>query len=114
MLDYRSKGRRFDPRPGHGDFLRVRDKWRPTEITHTCIRTPLVSFQGILVLLRILGRIQYGGRACHKEQVRYIIHLYCLAVQAGFYSDVEECSNIDRRVPGSILGWGMEIFFKSP
>ena len=23
--------------------------------------------------------------------VRYIIHLYCLAVQAGFYSDVVEC-----------------------
>ena len=22
---------------------------------------------------------------------RYIIHLYCLAVQAGFYSDVVEC-----------------------
>ena len=23
---------------------------------------------------------------------RYIAHLYCLAVQAGFYSDVVECS----------------------
>ena len=34
-------GPRFDPRPGHGNFLRVRDKWRPTEITHMCIRTPV-------------------------------------------------------------------------
>ena len=42
--------------------------------------------------------------------VRYIIHLYCLAVQAGFYSDVVECLTVDRRVPGSIPGWGMEIF----
>ena len=25
--------------------------------------------------------------ACHRVLVRYIIHLYCLAVQAGFYSD---------------------------
>ena len=45
---------------------------------------------------------------------RYIIHLYCLAVQAGFYSDVVECSTIDRKVSGSILGREMEIFFKSP
>ena len=28
---------------------------------------------------------------CHRVLVRYIIHLYCLAVQAGFYSDVVEC-----------------------
>ena len=40
------------------------------------------------------------------------MHLYCIAVQAGFYSDVVECSTIDRRVPGSILGWGMEIFLR--
>ena len=41
-----------------------------------------------------------------------MIHLYCLAVQAGFYSDVVECSTLDRRVPGSILGWDMEIFLR--
>ena len=41
--------------------------------------------------------------------VRYIIHLYCLAAQAGFYSDVVECSPIDRNVPGSILGRGMNF-----
>ena len=29
---------------------------------------------------------------------------------AGFYSDVVECSTLNRRVPGSILGRGMEIF----
>ena len=110
MLDYRSKGPRLDPQAGHGDFLRVRDKWRPTEITHMCIRTPSVSFPVILVLLRIRGRIQYGGGECHRVKVRYIIHLYCLAVQAGFYSDVVECSTIDQKVPGSILRQGMEIF----
>ena len=45
-----------------------------------------------------------------KVKVRYLIHLYYLAVQAGFYSDVVECSTIDRRVPGSILGRDKEIF----
>ena len=43
---------------------------------------------------------------------RYIIHLYCLAVQAGFYSDVVECSSIDRKVLSSILGLGMDIFLR--
>ena len=38
-----------------------------------------------------------------------MIHLYCLAVQAGFYSDVVECSPQDRKIPGSILGWGMDF-----
>ena len=40
----------------------------------------------------------------------YITHLYCLAVQAGFYSDMVECSPQDRKVLGSILGRGMEFF----
>ena len=39
VLDFRTKGPRFDPRPGHEFFLSVRDKWRPTEITHLRIRT---------------------------------------------------------------------------
>ena len=41
-----------------------------------------------------------------------MIHLYCLAVQAGFYSDVVECSPQDRKVSGSILGWGMMDFLR--
>ena len=41
-----------------------------------------------------------------------MIHLYCLAVQAGFYSDVVECSPQDGKVPGSILGRDMEIFLR--
>ena len=41
-----------------------------------------------------------------------MIHLYCLAVQAGFYSDVVECSTTDRSVPGSFLGRDMEIFLR--
>ena len=47
---------------------------------------------------------------CHRGYVRYIIHQSCLAVQASFYSDAVECSTLHRRVPGSILGRGMEIF----
>ena len=41
---------------------------------------------------------------------RHIIHLYCLTVQAGFYSDVVECWTLDQNVPGSIPSQGMEIF----
>ena len=31
---------------------------------------------------------------CFVTGYRYIIHLYCLAVQAGFYSDVVECRTL--------------------
>ena len=34
----------------------------------------------------------YGGE-CHGA--RYKIHFYCLAVEAGFYSDVVECLPVD-------------------
>ena len=33
-----------------------------------------------------------------KQSLRYIIHLYCLAEQAGFYSNMVECSPLDGRV----------------
>ena len=36
--------------------------------------------------------------------VRYNTHLYCLAVQAGFYSDAVECLTATQEDPGSILG----------
>ena len=42
-----------------------------------------------------------------------MIHMHCLAVKAGFYSDVVEGETIDRKVLRSILGWGMEIFYES-
>ena len=90
-------------------------------MTHKCIRTLFVFFftvilvlmrirgrsqrrgRGgtvILVLMRIRGRSQRrgrggggggGGREFHTVKVRYIIHLYWLAVQADFCSDVVEC-----------------------
>ena len=41
-----------------------------------------------------------------------MIHLYCLAVQAGFYSDVVEGSTIDRWVPGSILSRGIKVLLR--
>ena len=37
---------------------------------------------------------------------RYNTHLYCLAVQAGFYSDLVECWLRMLAVPGSILDRG--------
>ena len=35
---------------------------------------------------------------------RYVAHLYCFAVQAGFYGDVVECLFHRQRVAGSIIG----------
>ena len=49
-----------------GDRVLICDKWRSTYMTSMCIRTPQVSFPVILVLLRIRGRIQYGGGECHR------------------------------------------------
>ena len=37
--------------------------------------------------------VQFGGGECHGA--RYINHFYCLAVEAGFYSDVVECVPVD-------------------
>ena len=37
--------------------------------------------------------VQFGGGECHGD--RYITHFYCLAVEAGFYSDVVECLPVD-------------------
>ena len=34
-----------------------------------------------------------GRRICSRD--RYITHFYCLAVEAGFYSDVVECLPLD-------------------
>ena len=39
------------------------------------------------------GEVQFGGGECHGA--RYIRHFYCLAVEAGFYSDVVECLPVD-------------------
>ena len=43
---------------------------------------------------------------------RYIIHLYCLLVQASFYSNVVECWPLDQRVPGSIPGGQESVTFR--
>ena len=40
-----------------------------------------------------MDEVQFGGGECHGA--RYISHFYCLAVEAGFYSDVVECLPVD-------------------
>ena len=37
--------------------------------------------------------VQFGGGECHGD--RCITHFYCLAVEAGFYSDVVERLPVD-------------------
>ena len=54
--------------------------------------------------LRFGDESKTGGGIC--SIIRYNTHLYCLAVQAGFYSEAVECWTCVRRVAGSILSWG--------
>ena len=41
----------------------------------------------------------------YNSSARYNTHLYCLAVQAGFYSDAVEYW-ISTQDPGAIFDWG--------
>ena len=70
----RSKGPSSIPGRGMDIVLRVRDKWRPTEITHMGIKTPYVSLPVILILLRI-QYFQYEEKESHRVLVRDIKYL---------------------------------------
>ena len=56
------------------------------------------------VKLRFGDKSINGGGKCGN--VSYNTHLFCLAVEAGFSSDVVECWLRMLKVPGSILGRG--------
>ena len=51
--------------------------------------TVILSIQNIC--LKIMGKKKMYN--CSRD--RYITHFYCLAVEAGFYSDVVECLPLD-------------------
>ena len=65
VLDCRSKGPRFDPRPGHGDFLRVRD----TKITHA--RVYIVVF---------MNRSQQHFRSKNAWRNFYLAKIYVFSI----------------------------------
>ena len=56
------------------------------------------------VKLRFGDKSKMEGGIC--GYVSHNTHLFCLAVQAGFYSNVVECWLRMLKVPGSILGRG--------
>ena len=45
-----------------------------------------------LLKLRFEDESKIGGGICSSD--RYMMHYYCLAVQAGFYSNIVECSPV--------------------
>ena len=47
-----------------------------------------------LLKLRFVDESYNGGGICSSDS--YMMHLYCLAVQAGFYSDAVECWPVTR------------------
>ena len=81
MLDFCGEGRGFDPRPGQ-----VRRFIRSIHVVSN-VNMSLISSD---------SRSPRNSRTSfnvEKENVTgytYIAHLYCLEVQAGFYSDVVE------------------------
>ena len=54
--------------------------------------------------LRFEDEFKNGRGICCR--VRYNTHLYCLVIQASFYSDAVECLILMRRVAGSIFSRG--------
>ena len=102
VLDFCAEGRWFDPWLGQDrrNFSSPVTFGAPTLLTHMCIKPPWVSFPVILVLPE--DEFQCGEGECHRVYVYK--HLYCLAVQAGFYGDVVECWIFVWMVAGSILG----------
>ena len=52
--------------------------------------------------------VQFGGGEC--QGARYITHFYCLAVEAGFYSDVVECLPVDPAIWVRFLAGAGKIF----
>ena len=46
-----------------------------------------------VVIISLNDRVPCFLSLCHGA--RYITHFYCLAVEAGFYSDVVECLPVD-------------------
>ena len=71
---------------------------------------PRVCFHDKLYGLGLRGRrpIRLGEKV---TGYRYIAHLYCLAVEAGFYSDVPVCLLKHAREPGSGSPPGKKEFF---
>ena len=49
-----------------------------------------------------------GSWDCSRD--RYITHFYCLAVEAGFYSDVVECLPVDPAAQVRFPPWAVGIF----
>ena len=82
MLDFCAEGRGFDPRPGQGEDIFLR-------LLHLALNLLESHFQWFLYSQK--SRTNFNLEEENVTGYRYITHLYCLAVQAGFYSDVVEC-----------------------
>ena len=62
-------------------------------MTVLCINISLGLISRDSCTKKFRDEFQIGG--VYVTGSRYIIHFYCLAVEAGFYSDVVECLHVD-------------------
>ena len=62
-----------------------------------------------LLKLRLADKSKNDGGICSSD--RYMIHLYCLAVQAGYYSDVVECWPVTQAVRFPVAALVIRILY---
>ena len=90
-----------------------------TQIVNSLVLVPrlTVGDWGASKLLNMIVLKRYQGNANQfnftlmSQGNGYVYHTFVLPCGTSrLYSDVVECSTIDRRVPGSIIGRDIEIF----
>ena len=93
-----------DPQPGQKVIIFFFHLLHLAPNVHNRVRWAWCPGIEWLLELRFKDESKNGGGVCRS--VRYIAHLYCLAIQAGFYSEAVERWTFVRRVAGSIYSRG--------
>ena len=74
-----------------------------------CINISFGLFSHDSCTKKFEDEFQTGGGECHRVYI-HIIHFYCLAVEAVFYSDVVECLPVDPAIWVRFPAWTGKIF----
>ena len=97
MLDYGLKGPRFDPPPGHENFLRVRDKW-PGHENFLRVRDKWRPTWGAICH----GLFKNSHASAEDRTGDPLIHsraLYHVAIKAGLYRKAVQVYYIPNQYP---------------
>ena len=75
---------------------------------HTSNSGILITFTNPYPLMIFCRYSNLEQTTCSRD--RYITHFYCLAVEAGFYSDMVECLPLDPAAQVRFPPWAVGIF----